>query len=437
MKAVVDKLLFYPTVGEPFDITGMVTEINLFQSLTDHYMYCELVLLDSVGISRTIPQDIDSKINGGITGGEIIVIQYYSDSNPEKIHSFMLYERSNRSRTQDNMEVYILHGISVEAFETYGRKISRSYGGDNGKLIRDMMKSVFNQYVVSSNVKDIYEEIRQTSKSSIEKQLITDDEDTGLHKFIIPNLSVDETIDFMCNEADTKDHIPYYFFFENSYGYFFLNLGYMVQATPVMEYVYSEYNVGEESGQKRIMSYEVNNEINILENARAGLFKSKTINIDVLSKRKTETIFDYSKRSGDFKKLQPLIHKGDAPEDVNVTMMTSRTGHDGNPLFALEKHKPKKLNTFLGARRSYSTSIFSNSLTVSVQGTTLLDVGSTVTLQFPLKDAMADGQEVVLDKDLSGKYIITKVRNKIEDPQGDAMFVTIFECVKDTQIMES
>lgn len=439
MKAKIDRLLLIPTTGSPFDISDMVKEFNIYQSLTSHYMYCEIVMYDTVGISRAIPQDINNIITGGLTGGEIVLIQYTSVANPDKTHAFMLYERTNRSKTSESSEVYVMHGMSLEGFEAYSKKISKAYGKQNGSNARDIMKSIYDYYVYTKNVQGVYREIGRDFKSNIDKTLSVDNEDVGTYKYIIPNLTVDETIEFVCNETDSTDHIPQYLFFENSKGFWFYNLGSIAIQKPRQTYKFSEFNVDQTNmDQRKIISYEVKNGPNILENAKKGLFKSKTIHIDILKKQYGVSIFDYEKSVDKFKKLQPTRQRGNVSSaDINMTMMTTRTGHNGDGLFDLERHIPKKIDRFLSKRRSYTAEIYSNKMSVMVPGTTALDVGDVVELQFPLKDGLRDRKDVVLDKDLSGKYIITELRNKIEDVSGSSSFVTIFECVKDTQILEN
>lgn len=439
MRARFEKLLLVPTTGAPFDITDLVREINIYQSLFDHYMKCDVLLTDAVSISRAIPANEEENINGGLTGGEMLLLQYYSEGNPIISNCFMLYGRSARTKVDDGTDAYLLSGVSPEAFETYPRRISRAYGGTGGNEIHNMVESVVNEFILNNTMKSLYDELSNEFNITVEKTFDWD-ETSGKHRFVIPNLSVDDTIEFFANESDSKDHIPHYIFYENYYGFHYYNLSTIAQATPVMAYVYSEFNTNiENMDQRKMISYTVKKENNILETARSGLFKSKIINVDVLKKEKIERVFDYQKMFDDFKTLQPYKQKGDSVPDVNVTMMTTRIGHDACecPLFRLENHLPKRINHFLGAKRSYRQHLAHNVLSVMVPGTTFLNAGDTVLLNFPIRDGFTDSKELKLDKELSGKYIITKVRNKFNELLTKGTFVTVFECIKDTQIQES
>lgn len=435
MRAQFDKILFIPATGAIIDIIDFVVEVNVYQSLSDHYMQCDLVIRDSVDLGSSIPADETNMIAGGFTGGEMLILQYGSDANPTMSHAFMLYERSSRTKSSTTQESYILSGISIEAFESFPRKISRAYGMPNGQTVASMISNVANEYIVTRKVNSVYNEIRQTTNTNISKELFVE-ETTGLHRFVIPNMTVDDTIGFLCNEADSQDHIPQYMFYETTRGFHFSNLGSLVLRNPVMQYTYTDFNVTlSDKDQRKIIGYRIDRETNFLENARSGLFASRTIRLDVLKKQKRETVFQYSTAKDKFKKLQPLAHAGAvADPNVNVTLITTRSGHDCQcTIFGQERHLPKRVDAFLGARRSYTNHIFNTKMTVTVPGTTLLNVGDCVVLEFPRKQLVEGAAD--LDVATSGKYIITKLRNKIQNPQTESEFVTSFECVKDTQVL--
>jgi hypothetical protein len=71
-------------------------------------------------------------------------------------------------------------------------------------------------------------------------------------------------------------------------------------------------------------------------------------------------------------------------------------------------------------------------LEVSIPGDSELQVGDIVFLSIMPATNTKD-QEGLEDKYLSGKYIITKLRQKMKGKTGDG-FMTIFECAKDVRI---
>lgn len=438
MRAFLEGIYYITTQGESIEISDLVAEINIYQNLFRHYMQCDIVMVDAVDLSNATKQDLLNNINGGFSGGELIVFQYKSEENPSVAHCFALYERKNRGLAGTGREAYVLSGISLEGFEAYPRKISKAYGHPEGNTIDKMIASIVDEYVYTAAVKDTYSTIRQKHNILPEKYVIAEPT-SGSQRFVIPNMAVDDTIDFLCNEADSDDHIARYLFWERQEGFYFYNLSTLVEQTPVMDYYYTDFNTDVvDRDQRKIVGYDIKKETNFLSNARDGLYASKTIHLDVHKKTTNQTIFSYDdvREKSKFKTLQPFYHSGtvNAPE-VNLTLMTTRKGHDACqcPLFEKENHLPKRLNDIIQYRKSYSKHLFNTVMNVTVPGTTYINAGDCVILKFPIKQLSTtpEGDNI----QLSGKYIVTKVRNTIKMPKAGAMFLTQMECVKDTQIM--
>ncbi len=438
MRAIIDRLALIPAKGQPLDIRSMVHEINVYQDIRKHYMHVELVVLDTVDISSAASQDVENWINGGFSGLDTLLFQYTPSGGigTQISNLFMLYERSARTLVKEGMWAYVLSGVSLESYQSFTKRISRAYGGKDGVTIDKMIESISKEFLYNRAVRDDYNSIKLDFQTVIEKN-INIEPTLGLHKYVIPNMTVDNTIDFLCSEADSDSHISQYFFYENYKGYNFRNLQTLIGIQPRQRFALTSFNLNSEytqSGADKILNYTVIKENNLLEKARDGMFKSKTIHLDVLQKQARTTIWDYGTGSKKFKTLQPFMHEGSTDDpNVDINMMTSRTGHDNNPLFKLENHKPKRVDNILAARKAYIKHIFSTTLDVEVYGTTALDVGNTVYLKFPISDGLED-QENLVDTQLTGKYIVTKIRNQFSGIGTDSTMVTTFRCSKDTQI---
>ena len=438
MKVRFEKCILIPGSGIATDISDLIAELNIYQNLFKHYMEVTAVLRDGINLSDLTVPTPDSQYSGGFTGGEMLIIQYLDEFNVEGTNIFTLYARKNKSRTGNTLETYTLHGISPEAFETVSSKVSKSYGGDAGSDIESMMKNVVGEYIVTKNTDALYSELSNLFKLNLKKPFISD-KTNGKHKFVIPNMNIDDTIEFLCNEADSDDHIPQYYFYETQRGFYFKNLSNLVQQNPYMSYVYAEANIDQfDADQKQILDYELVNENDFLDNVNSGLFKSKMLGVDLLRKKLSVREFDYEKYGNSFKKLNNYYIPGKVDSsDASVTMMTTRAGHDFDENLALGLEGQKKIDLFLNARKSYMKHIFSFTLNVTVPGTVFLNVGDTIVLFFPSKESVsASVGDFRYDSHLSGKYIITKVRHKFNDIATDASFVTIMECVKDTEVSE-
>ena len=79
---------------------------------------------------------------------------------------------------------------------------------------------------------------------------------------------------------------------------------------------------------------------------------------------------------------------------------------------------------------SYNKQIFNNVVEVMIAGDSTKNVGGLIDLQFYINNTIGENKYEV-DKTLSGQYLITKVRQKINAEN----FVTIMQCCKDSAML--
>lgn len=437
------KVTFVGIDGSPIDITNIVSTVNVYQNMFRHYLECDLIFTDASKFLHQLPYLKDRKITGGFTGSEIVVIEYKENATTgtEKTltHIFRVYGVTDRNSIE-NAEIYLMSGISEEGWQIQAKRISKTYGKGSGNTIENMIQSIFKQYFQSQAITDTYSSFRSITGKRVNKQLNTMPTN-GIHKFIIPNLTVDATINFLCDEADCKTKIPYFVFYEDSENFNFANVNGLTAQDPVDEYFYAKTNIAstaasdnKEAGQseviipndKIIVGYRVNRQHDFMENIKVGLYRSSTNSIDMLKKKSKTVVYDYQDYSKLFNKLQENIISGSVVSDVPVqSFMTSRTGHSGDSLFVAESPLPKRTNITRDIRQSFLSSIFNTNIEVTVPGNLHLKVGQVIKLSFPVDTDESDLTEE--DKYLTGNYLVTKVR-QIFTPNSTE---TVLECTKD------
>ena len=427
--------IFITSNGNVVDISELIQSINLYQNMFRHYMECEIVIHDASKFLHQLPSYKDQNFTGGFSGTEIFIISYKNRSKNQKdkiyTHSFRLTSVSDRQST-NNTEVYLMSGISEEAYHTQAVRISSAFGGENGNTTKVMIEGIFKKYFESPDVKAVYRGMRNITHNRINKNLNTM-ETIGLHKFIIPNLTVDDTIRFLVRESDCATRIPYFVFFEDSENFNFANVNNLTSQEPSDEFWYSQTNVGTKKetdsiqDSKSIIGYKVNRQFDLLDNLNKGLYVAKTTKLDVLKKNKKEVVYDYSKYASKFNKLQDRIVQGVAQDkEPIVTLMTTRSGHDADPLFSAEQPRPKRIDTIKDIKNSFRSAVFNTALEVLLPANPHLKVGQTIKLNFPVDTDDAKGIEEH-DKYLTGKYLITKVRQIFTKTE----MQTVLECTKD------
>lgn len=437
----VKNLILISQTGEMIDIAPIAVEVNVFQSLFEHYLQCEVVISDAVALINDLKGDLKKGIQGGFNGGEVIALSYKTRSKDLdfKTHFFGVYELSDRKRLDDKNESYVLQCVSAEAYQSEPKKISRAFGGTKGNLISNMVTSIVDEFIYNRAIKDIHRNYREVLGVRIEKK-VDISPTNGLQRFLIPNLTPDETIDFLASEADSDTHIPFYLFYEDAEGFKFKDLNGLVSQEPKERYVYVSTNVRDDETDEdlavrdfqKIISYDVISQTNVIENVRKGLFRQRTINLDLLRHKKTEVVYDYEKEFPKFTTLQKYRIPGIVDGDPVLNLVTSRSGHDQDTVLSPERHLPKRINQFGARQQSFKSHIFNTVVEVAVPGNSELMVGDVVNLEIPTATTL-DKEDGKKDKYLSGKYLVTKVRHIFGSKTGD-LFTTVFECTKDTGI---
>lgn len=413
--------------GQLIDISELVRQFDIFQALDEPFMRLEMVLSDSVALLNTL--------SGGFTGGEIVAISYKSndDSLEYKNHAFVLNEVSNRQKMNDNTEVYMFSGSSLELYQDAGFKVSRSYGGGGGQLISEMVENLTEEFLYNDKVKQIYSSTVSQAGVDVEKT-IECDPTSGNQKFIIPMISPVESIFMLVDEADNDTGIPYFVFYEDSQGFKFKDFNTLIAEEPIGQYVYQPKNFDDDSDFYKINSYSVERQNSFYENVISGMFKNTNYTLDIMRRVWNADVSEYEKLHSGFNKLQDVAAPGMVGDESNPAMFvsTSRVGHDLDARFSAEGHLPNRKPGFKGRRVSFINSLTNIELTVELPGDSEINVGKTIILRIPSSSSTED-QNGADDALLSGKYLITRVRHKSDGKTGGA-FSTILSCVKESGV---
>ena len=434
------KVSLIGATGEVTDIGNVVDEINVYQDMRGPFMTCDIFIGDSTSLFDGFTGE------NGFTGMEMLVLRYttrYPKGPQRDINqAFILYTVSERGRTKEKQEVLVVEGISLEGFFALDKKISRAYGGTRGNRVHKMVNSIVDEYIHTKPVLSAYADINKKLKVNIKKENVYH-ETINQFRYLSPNLSPTDLIDDLILEADNHYGNPAYYFFEDSFGFKFADLEKMVNRASTFTYTYTPSNVNEgqanDIDQTRIIDYNVLEQSSMMSNIAEGLFASHSINIDVLRKTKQDLYYDYEKASKGqgFRKLNdrqivPGVSRGG---DASLMMNTTRAGHDQHSLLKWEGHRPKRYPEHISASQSYQRHLSNICLEVVLHGNTDLDVGRIITLTIPQATTIGEkgtSDKVgppVIDKYLSGYYLITSLRHKIN---GEKM-QTVVEVVKDTK----
>ena len=431
----VKNLTLISIVGEVININNIVGETNIYQSLDEPFLRCNIAIGDATSLFDTLDDDL------GFTGQELLIVRYTTrfpdDKQKDATHAFVLHEVSFRRRDKEKEETLIIEGISIEGYLNLQNKISRAYGRNGGNEINNIVKSIVDEYFKSKSIQNIYQTISDITKVTIQKNN-TFDPTRNKTQFISPNISPVRMIQNLVKESDNDTIHPLFCFYEDTDGYHFSDVKKLLDKDVADTFSYEPSNYMEGGSNKnmidlkKIIEYKVVHQNSVMENIHRGLYGSKTINMDILRKRKKEIDFDYNKTVPKFAKFNDkrVIQGGSyGGPNSKVMMFTSRAGHDTDNILKSENHIPKRYPQFAGISTSFTNHLSNIMLNVIVHGNSDLNVGNKINLIIPQATTIGEQEGQVVDKYLSGFYMIKTLRHKINDDQ----MVTIMEVMKDTE----
>jgi hypothetical protein len=439
------------SAGQTIDISVMIEEMSVYQDIDNHFLECDIIIQDSLNLFGVIPPNKIDKIQGGFDGFEYFLVSFKNRTDRSigeswkdyNNHIFQMYTVNDRFKVGEGREVISLSGVSIEFFPAMLNKLSRSVGKGGGKLVSEMIENIVDEYLYSTTIKNIYGAIQNDLNFKVEKSAEYD-KTSGEHKFVIPNLTVDDSIEFLLSESDSTDHIPNYRFYEDSNGFKFKNISTLVKNDSKGIWTYDMFNkeiksddAAKSSDPYKILSYNVIKQLDSRENMLDGLYRQSTLNVDFHKKNSYQTDYTYDKYKEKFIKLQNSHFYGNSEGTPVLTMTTTRVGHEStHGTFASEKHLPKCVNEIQAVRSAYDKIMFNTVMDIQIPGTDHLNVGDVIEIHIPLTTGMgSDIDSGGLDKYLSGKYLISKIRHKITGGITGSPYASILRISKDTSII--
>lgn len=413
------------TANRIVGLKPMMVELNFFEDLYSSSISGELVVSDALGILN----------NYKVNGTEFISIEFkkdHSDSEPIK-KLFRVYKIGNRSPDNVNMyENYVICFCSEELMVSEKYRISKSY---RNKKISEIVKDVFDNYLVSGK------------KINIEETL-------GLYDFILPNKKIFETINWLTTYAQPASNNlgADMLFFENAEGYNLKSLQTLFAQSPLTTYYYNPKNTTIDMNQKvmNIMDFEVLESFDTLNATTGGTFSNRVLSLDTLIRKKTVTDFNYKEYSSSAEKLNKYKVSSDYKNIVGDTMYDPpHEKYESAPLRLVvgnsEERKSKVVKQSpRGVRNDYfieKTLPFRvaqinlanyTRVKVVVPGNTRMSVGNVIKLDMFSMQPISEGSRRDKDNFYSGNYLISAVRHIIQ--QGS--YITVMELTKDSFMTE-
>ena len=409
------------------DIKLIVGSIELTENIFDFSMVGKLQVYDAQDIRTVLP----------ITGMEKLYLKFstpgmdgvdFTETSGKSFHIYKI-ERIQQDPTAQRSQGYDIYFTSKEYYFNFMTKVSRAYKGPIEIAIEDILR---NKKYLNSTRALIFE---PTSTNS---------------KYVIPSLKPFDAIKYLCTQSKSKKYNNAgYVFYETPAGYFFRSLESMYALDGAagrpskFKYFYQITNVSTDvrKDMHGVLSYNLANNVNVLENMSRGMYANKLTVHDAFNKTLKTHNFDYYKSFGDYfhaetekgnrtytKQLLPFAKFDDTDKDISQfadskTMVVTETSkvHNDYEFVPTRDTLPISL--------SQRQSLHNNILSLIVHGNSLLGAGDMISFSLPLMKPLREGETQQENPYIAGRYLITSIKHIISSETGK--YQMSLKCSKD------
>jgi len=358
----IDSIMLSNHNGRITDIQKIVTDFTITESIYHPGLILSLNVKDTVNLMEEFR----------LTGHETITVNisrrvYITDSSTsskistningknEKIsHLFYVSEYPLYGKFENRVQVYTIKAVSKHIFLSKFKKISRSYTGDIKNFVKEVLMNDLD--VPSYNI-----------------EVTT--ENTSVVKFIVPNLSPIDAIQWALRHAYDSHGSPFYCY-ETLNGKIKIDshtdFNKRSNDTPYKEYKEGRFfssNPGtlEDYSERssRIMDLSSDLRMSKLLSGANGAYASKSIYVDIATKQIITTEFDYKKEFPKMSKIgnYSTLSQQFAPEGISEIKSYSQDTSFSERAENIKVGRGKSLSDFKNSNINYiplNSSAFNN-----------------------------------------------------------------------------
>lgn len=413
---VVHDLVIRSTVNSNvIDFRQLVTEISYYESIDSPVVSMYLDIIDGISFRNTLP----------LVGGEKVSYSI-SDStrNARRISGDMtVYKLSNRVRAKQNLDSYELNLTTNTLLQDQYTVISQGLKTTN---ISDMVRQIFSTHIAPLT----------------NKQLVTVEDTEGTFTTVLPRVSPLTAMRYFAEEAkSTNDRsTSNFFFFENSRGFHFASLQYLMRQPPKATFYHFEDRLRNDDAfdRLRVVALEQSVGFDLMSGVTNGQLGVQVLTLDPVAKRFRTSQYLYNRDYGQIDRItahprvaQPVAQRlGSSISREKFIVSNSYQG----TLPYITSNDDSAQNTFrrrqefLARETSSMSEIMSSVTKVMVHGNSDIAAGDTIQIVMP-KAGESSLRDRQVDTFVTGKYLVTAVSHRLAT--GGMQYSTLLECVAD------
>ena len=397
--------------GKTVDLSKIMLEMNIYEDIFSNYITGTISIIDSVDLVNYAP----------LVGEERLEIEYKTpgmdDANGKVNNIFYVYKVADKALVKDKAQAYVIYFMSEEGFIDQHVKDSKAYKGSLSKMALDLFSDadalgardeVVNKFVV--------------------------EETANAFQLVVPTWSPMKAINWVAaRSVSRKGKAANYLFYQDSFKYNFISINSLVTQQPTMKFWDTTLNVrqlqqatsSEEISQYNIVrSSAVDLLFDVATRMASGMFASKMIAYDILSKTVNIQQFDYI---NDFDKSN---HLNKFPINSKKVMRNPNSCTITYPIHSsmFDEFSSDFPETWLLQRRSLLQQITSYRGEIVVAGRTDYKVGMVVELNFHTVRNHTTKEESE-ERYHKGNYLVASINHRITKNEHECIMSVIKDSI--------
>jgi len=410
------------------DVSALFEELNVFDSIYKPCIDGYVVLYDAVGLSSKLAFDGSEKLNIRISK---------SKDDPDFVYmarSFRIYKQADKDIVNSTSERYKLYFVSEELITSSLSSLSFSYNGTYSDLAFSIL---INNIGVNP------------------KRMLSFTPSLGVRTIVIPNLKPIEAVQYCSRYAlDYFDEKPTFLFFENLAGYNFVSLNELITGNSLGKITYSPKNVvrkedgGLISDMWSARYLKVLQNYNYLQGIKEGHYAATIQTFDPITGTITSSSSGpqqyLSKTIGDTPANLPKIENIGGGTNFDATgsrivayssfVASSKSEYvkTHDPAFIQKIEPEEKIHI---VRKQVFDHLDSKCLKLVLPGNFNITSGFMIDVEVPYFSEKTKNLADNIDKQYSGKYLISAVRHVITYSKHETIFEVVTNSIHEDAVL--
>lgn len=411
--------------GEVFDVSNFLLELHIYEDVFSPCMTGKLVIADAINLISSIP----------ILGNEILTIKIRTPTLEDTAFnviekSFQIYSIDDRTLTSDRSQYYTISFISKEGYYDSVVPVTKTFRGKTDEIVT----SIYETYIRTP---------RRFDKQETYSNLVINDAPHQSNLTYTSNFwSPFKNLNFISKRVRGASlQGADYLFFETNKSFYFSSLEALIN-DQLASGIFEDYVIEldgmtlprRESGIKyygnlfkdsmtKIETLKMTKTLNALEGQTSGYFSSTVLGYDLITKKMSETSFNYIDNNNAFIKTDvgtpiPADIMESSYANAEFVMFNTSVFNDYGKTAnkELPEGHPAQLYSDRHLfRKSYLNSFDQFKFEMVIPGRTDIEVGNLINILHP-NPSVIDSSDIdtIIDPVLSGMYLITAIHHKFD-----------------------